>query len=226
MKNKLLVLICVLVIIAVIYAVSVFLMMRREREPAPPAQAEILGIKLKPYGNGMRPYLEVETRGNRMVSIRLSKCGEQISENYLRLDIFENISQNLYMTTQDYETPEGGTYTVGLYHNGDRVDEETISFSGANLEVITARLYQDSENFWFQIFNQGDLPVWIYEVYLEIIGENGDYYQMGGKFIGPHETSLIKIHLGFFSVKEYVILKLLDSTGKILHMDILHYDVY
>jgi len=225
MKDKLLILICVLVIATVIYA-SVVLEIRVGGKSAPPAQAEIIGIKLKPYGNGMRPYLEVETRGNRMVSIRLSKCGEQIDENYLHLDIFGEISQNLYMTTQDYETPESGAYTVGLYYNKDRVDEETISFSGANLEVITARLYRDSENFWIQVFNQGDLPVWIYEVYLEIIGENGDYYQTGGRFIGPHETSLVKIHLGFFSVKEYVFLKFLDSTERILHTDVLHYEFY
>jgi len=175
------------------------------------------------------PVVEVNISGNTDVDIALLKemneiACEHVAERQLK-DGYEIVQLKM---ADAYETPEGGNYSIVIYHKGKQIASESFTCIGAYLIItdfepsfekytILEEKYMDEMRISYK--NIGDLPAYVAEIYLE--SEIGDVSRKkvakNSQLIEPGEEVTLSgktfLQVSYYSDPRISII-LLDSNGE------------
>jgi hypothetical protein len=174
------------------------------------------------------PVAEVNILGNTDVDIALLKEMSEIACEHVAVRQLEDGHEIVQLKMADaYETPEGGNYSIVIYHEDKRIANESFKCIGAYLSITafepgfekyTALKERYMDEMTISYKNIGDLPAYVSEIYLE--SEKGDIFRKkvakNSQLIEPDEEVTLSggTHLQVFYYSDPEIsIVLLDSNG-------------
>jgi len=123
------------------------------------------------------PVAEVNISGNTDVDIALLKEMSEIACEHVAVRQLEDGHEIVQLKMADaYETPEGGNYSIVIYHEDKHIANESFKCIGAYLSITafepgfekyTALKERYMDEMTISYKNIGDLPAYVSEIYLE-----------------------------------------------------------
>ena len=177
------------------------------------------------------PVVEVNISGNTDVDIALLKEMSEIACEHVAARQLEDGHEIVQLKMADpYETPEGGNYSIVIYHEDKRIANESFKCIGAyssitafepGFEKYTALKERYMNEMTISYKNIGDLPAYVSEIYFE--SKKGDISRKkvakNSQLIEPGEEVTLSgstyLKVSYYSDPEITI-ALLDSNGDLL----------
>jgi hypothetical protein len=189
------------------------------------------------------PVVEVNISGNTDVDIALLKEMSEITCEHVAARQLEDGREIVQLKMTDaYETPEGGNYSIEIYHEDKRIANESFKCVGALLSITafepsfekyTTLKKRVMDEMTISYENIGDLPVYVSEIYFESkkgdtnhkkVAENSQLIEPGEEVTLSGGTYLEVVYYEYFNengIKKRIAdpeitIALLDSNGDLL----------
>ena len=180
------------------------------------------------------PVVEVNISANTDVDVVLLKEMNEITCEHVLARQFEDGHEIVQLKMADaYETPEGGNYSIVIYHEDKCIAKKSFKRIGAFLnitafepsfEIYTALKERYMDEMAISYENIGDLPAYVTEIYFDSVkGGDSSHKKIAenSQLIEPGEE--VTLSGGTFlqvsySHHEVIFITLLDSNGDILDL--------